>query len=319
MRELAIQAASGTNSSTDRTALDTEFAALASQIQAVGSNTQWNGTDIIDGTPGASSDGVVSFHVGANASQTVSHTFADIEVANAGTGTSHTAVATDNTGSTTVETMAFGGGNGDRGYVKGDTVTFAVDGIVYSGKATTVTGGEIKGITMHGSSTEVVSGTSDATSIAATSAAGAITLAYSADNEFTLTSATTGDTLMEATYVTTFNDGVGSASVGSVASGLTAGAMYADISTVAGANSALKTIDQIITDVNTARSTSGATINRLEYAADNLANVSQNTSASRSRVLDADYASETTELARTQIIQQAATAMLSQANQQALR
>ena len=57
--------------------------------------------------------------------------------------------------------------------------------------------------------------------------------------------------------------------------------------------------------------------NRLEYAADNLANVSQNTSASRSRILDADYASETTELARTQIIQQAGTAMLSQANQQA--
>ena len=54
-----------------------------------------------------------------------------------------------------------------------------------------------------------------------------------------------------------------------------------------------------------------------EYAADNLANVSQNTSASRSRILDADYASETTELARTQIIQQAGTAMLSQANQQA--
>ena len=65
------------------------------------------------------------------------------------------------------------------------------------------------------------------------------------------------------------------------------------------------------------RACSGAVINRLEYAADNLANVSQNTSASRSRILDADYASETTELARTQIIQQAGTAMLSQANQQA--
>ena len=117
--------------------------------------------------------------------------------------------------------------------------------------------------------------------------------------------------------VTTFNDGVGSASTGSVATGLTAGAMYADISTVAGANSALKTIDQIITDINSARATAGATINRLEYTADNLSNVSQNTSASRSRILDADYASETTELARTQIIQQAATAMLSQANQQA--
>jgi flagellin len=317
MRELAIQAASGTNSSTDRTALDTEFAALASQIQAIGSNTQWNGTDIIDGTPGASSNGVVSFHVGANASQTVSHTFADIEVANAGTGTSHTTVLRTTSGTPHVETMAFGGGDGDRGYVEGDTVTFAVDSIVYSGKVTSATGGEIKGLTMHGSSTEVDSSTTDAASIAATSAAGVITLALSADNTFTLTSTTTGDNLMAASYVTTFNDGVGSATTGSVASGLTAGAMYADISTVAGANSALKTIDQIITDINTARSTSGATINRLEYAADNLANVSQNTSASRSRVLDADYASETTELARTQIIQQAATAMLSQANQQA--
>ena len=76
-------------------------------------------------------------------------------------------------------------------------------------------------------------------------------------------------------------------------------------------------IDRAIARVDAHRATIGATINRLEYAADNLSNVSQNTSASRSRVLDADYAAETTELARTQIIQQAATAMLSQANQQA--
>jgi flagellin len=59
----------------------------------------------------------------------------------------------------------------------------------------------------------------------------------------------------------------------------------------------------------------GATINRLTYAADNLTNVSTNTSASRSRIQDTDYAKATTELARTQIIQQAATAMLAQANQ----
>ena len=56
-------------------------------------------------------------------------------------------------------------------------------------------------------------------------------------------------------------------------------------------------------------------MSRLEYASDNLQNVAQNTSAARSRILDADYAGETTELARTQIIQQAATAMLAQANQ----
>ena len=59
----------------------------------------------------------------------------------------------------------------------------------------------------------------------------------------------------------------------------------------------------------------GATINRLNYAADNLMNVAQNTTESRSRILDTDYAQTTTELARTQIISQAATAMLAQANQ----
>ena len=83
------------------------------------------------------------------------------------------------------------------------------------------------------------------------------------------------------------------------------------------ANAAITAIDFALDKTNSHLATLGSVINRLEYAADNLANVSQNASASRSRVLDADYASETTELARTQIIQQAATAMLSQANQQA--
>ena len=90
-----------------------------------------------------------------------------------------------------------------------------------------------------------------------------------------------------------------------------------DLQDVTNSGTALTHIDNAFTKLNSVRATLGATINRLEYAADNLANVAQNTSASRSRVLDADYASETTELARTQIIQQAATAMLSQANQQA--
>ena len=55
-------------------------------------------------------------------------------------------------------------------------------------------------------------------------------------------------------------------------------------------------------------------MHRAQHAADNLANVSTNTAASRSRIADADYAAETTELARTQIISQASTAMLAQAN-----
>ena len=88
-----------------------------------------------------------------------------------------------------------------------------------------------------------------------------------------------------------------------------------DITTSALAATALGVVDTAIQGVNDTRALLGASMSRLEYASDNLQNVSQNASAARSRVLDADYANETTELARTQIIQQAGTAMLSQANQ----
>jgi flagellin len=85
--------------------------------------------------------------------------------------------------------------------------------------------------------------------------------------------------------------------------------------TVTRAQLAITAIDTALQAVDTYRATLGAKINRLTYAADNLASVSMNTSESRSRILDTDYAKTTTELARSQIIQQAATAMLAQANQ----
>lgn len=87
------------------------------------------------------------------------------------------------------------------------------------------------------------------------------------------------------------------------------------LSAAAGAKTAIGTIDTALKAVDTFRADLGAKINRLTYAGDNLANVSQNTSESRSRIKDTDYATATTELARTQIISQAATAMLAQANQ----
>ena len=87
------------------------------------------------------------------------------------------------------------------------------------------------------------------------------------------------------------------------------------VDTKALATTAISNLDNAISGVNEQRATMGAVMNRLEYAADNLSNVATNAEASRSRVEDADYASATTELARTQIIAQAATAMLAQANQ----
>jgi flagellin len=87
------------------------------------------------------------------------------------------------------------------------------------------------------------------------------------------------------------------------------------IATDVGANTALADLDAALDGINAQRAVFGAGMNRLEHAIDNLSNGSQNAAASRSRIEDADYAKETTELARTQIIQQASTAMLAQANQ----
>ena len=81
------------------------------------------------------------------------------------------------------------------------------------------------------------------------------------------------------------------------------------------ATAAVTEIDNVITSVNSQRATFGAISNRLTHAVDNLTNVKTNTEASRSRIMDTDYAAATSELARTQIIQQAGTAMLAQANQ----
>jgi flagellin len=174
MRELSVQAATGTNTAGDITNLNLEFNALGSSIDSIVANTQWNGMKVLDGTGG--STGTFTFQVGANATQTLAVNFGDADAA--------------------------------------------------------------------------------------------------------------GSKIKIATALTT--------SVGSIAA-----------------------VDDALGEVATQRATYGAAINSLEHTVDNLTNVSQNSAASRSRIQDADYAAETTELARTQIIQQAGTAMLSQANQQA--
>jgi len=87
------------------------------------------------------------------------------------------------------------------------------------------------------------------------------------------------------------------------------------VSSTGSAAAAITAIDTALVSINTARAKIGAGINQLTYAADNLNNVVQNTTASRSQILDTDYAVTTTKLASAQIIAQAATAMLAQANQ----
>jgi flagellin len=266
-----------------------------------------------------------TFQVGANANQEVTHTFSQIKT----TAISSAAVtvaegATDDTSNNAdIDTIAMATAT----YAAGDTLSFQIDGITFSAEVMTVNASNIpNGLRFHGSSTTISHDGTNATGshviavgeLLNTNGGGAITATMSAEGTLTLTGATSGagNYFTTAEFSTTNNTG-SSIAEGSTVRGLIGGIQYADISTSQGASSALKTVDHAIEKVNNARATSGSVISRLEYTSDNLANVSQNTSASRSRVLDADYAAETTELARTQIIQQAGTAMLSQANQQA--
>jgi len=131
-----------------------------------------------------------------------------------------------------------------------------------------------------------------------------------------------GTSLMSAATTFTFHIGADNATTSAltfVTTDLDATALSVnaiDVSSNSAANLSIGTLTTALASVASARSAAGAAINRLTYAADNLANISMNTQASRSRVQDTDYAKATTELASRQIIQQAATAMLAQANQE---
>jgi flagellin len=278
MRELSVQAASDTNTSTDRTSLNSEFKALQSEIQRISDNTQWNGMNILDDTVGTT--GSVDFQVGANASQTIT-----ADLGNIGrNGTISVSTTSTTVQAVTVDTLA-----------ADDILTFKI----------TNTNGSIDQFiqfTVDGVDVGLANGTSTGAMLTATDGTNTYTLAAtSTAGSLTITSDNATLAIQEA----------------NLSRGISGTAANNDLLSKANAGLAITAMNTAIESVNTQRAALGAVINRLEYAADNLANVSQNASASRSRILDADYAAETTELARTQIIQQAGTAMLSQANQQA--
>ena len=274
MRELAVQAISDSNTSADRTALNNEYKQLSAEVSRIAENTQWNGTNILDG---ARTNTV--FQIGANANQTIAVNFGDLSANDT------TATITSNTVLTLGQAPAVG-----------DVLTFKVDD------------GQFQSITFAAAEA------TDTASIAvtATSAAGASVTAANDDGN-TITAA--WDVSAKTITLTTAASGTQVITDAKVTRGTHAPVAASDITTSAFANTALGVLDTAIEGVNSTRAGLGASMSRLEYASDNLQNVSQNTSAARSRVLDADYAAETTELARTQIIQQASTAMLSQANQ----
>ena len=314
MRELSVQATNGTNSDADKNNLNEEFSALANEIDRIADQTTFNGTTIMNTAGGVTKQIVV----GPDYDDKISVTIGDFNLA-AGSGGTVTA---------SVDTL---------------TITqAAVNGIGASADAFmnfTNASGEVLTVTKAQIATAGATDFSDATlaelvtAVTAAQAANtgwdAMTAAVAADGTgitFTQGVAGTGQLSSVSAYTAATTVAPVTHSIKRTTDGdsTALSPMAANISAflTATSNNAenTNTIDQIdaaITGVNTARASFGANISRLNYAIDNLSVNVNNTMAAKSAVMDADYAAETTELARTQIISQASTAMLSQANQQA--
>lgn len=287
MREVSVQSASDTNTAEDRSYLDLEFQQLKGEIDRVINNTQWNGVNVLDSSfTNNTTAGKFTFQVGANADQTIDHTINVFSLSAAdggGSPAAATIVDAAAAGTAQVSTMGLGGT-----YSAGDVITVNLNENLFRYTVTA----------------------DDTTSAAAATAlTAALNAKFSDDFTVSVSGAGTIKVLAKVendSFTLSANDSDGE---------------WDDIETLsigtqANSNTAITTLDVALTSVNKARAELGSVINRLTYAADNLTNVSQNTSASRSRVMDTDYAKATTELAKSQIIQQAATAMLAQANQQ---
>ena len=319
MRELGVQAISDSNTANDRSALNNEYKQLSAEIQRIAENTQWNGTNILDDTIGSS--GVSTFQVGANANQTIDVDFGNLAsntVSFTATGSTTSVAGTSGTDAGTL-VLKFEGTFAD-----GDVISYKVDGNNYgqitlsAADAAYLNDGSTGATTNHSTTANSLTAGTDLAGTARTlgSTAGHAAGGDNAAITAAKVTVTAAKTISFTGIIADVADGESlTISDITVSRGTHAPVAATDITTSALAATALGVVDTAIQGVNDTRALLGASMSRLEYASDNLQNVSQNASAARSRVLDADYASETTELARTQIIQQAGTAMLSQANQ----
>ena len=285
MRELAVQSSNDTYTAQDRKYLDQEFQQLKTEINRITRDTQWNGMDVLNGTfkNDANQAGRFRFQVGSNDGQVISHNIDGMGFKES-TGTATLA--------STKLTLA-----GD--FSVGDQITVTGS---YGTPATTKTS------TYKISGNDLISGDT---------ASSLSTIAANMATKF----ATDLGTTVSATTVAPFELTFGAAPTARTVTyvndnGALTNVKDLNITTTSNSSTSIAQMDVAIDRINEERAGIGAVINRLTYATDNLANMSQNTSESRSRILDTDYAKASAELARTQIISQAATAILAQANQQ---
>ena len=316
MREISVQASSATYTTGDITMINAEFTQLRDEISNIVDYTTWNGTALLDGqvnTAGGDVKAVDTLEITQDGLRAL------------GTDGNATFDITDSNGVTISISQSLIGGPltslpnnpGNFGGASLDNIAEALNTAIglLPGFAQMEVG--VLGDTL--TFTQDTSGTGQIASVAGKTAAGVSAAVGTGVTRTTNSGSDTVSFQIGANVAQTLDVDFGTLKM-TGATGNDFGATFTNalaVTTNADANTAMGILDTAIDAVSTRRANLGAAISRLEHTVDNLENNAINSSASRSRILDADYAAETTELARTQIIQQAGTAMLSQANEKA--
>ena len=393
MRELALQSSNGSNSATDREALQKEVSALQTELTRISDTTSFGGQQLLDG-----SFGTKQFQVGANANETISVSLKNISASNIGVQSfdlAGTAAGLGEAGAAGATAAANGNGvtNGGLTLVGKDgantpitnaagasastiansinanqadtgitadartqvelsglsnsgALSFSLNGSVISANPTSTTdmaaiadavnerAGET-GVSAQVAETgnliltdesgddinieDFVDSTGAGTIVAkgveydGTVGATAITLTAGGAADSTSVAGSIRLSSTQAFSVTSGDVTLGADTAANVSALDTIGDV--DLSTASGSQNALAVIDGAIAQIDSQRADLGAVQNRLDFTISNLSNISENVSASRSRIQDTDFATETAEMTKNQILQQAGTSILSQANQ----
>ena len=370
IRELAVQSANATNSTSDRTALQAEVTALVSEIDRVAEKASFNGIKLLDGTFTSK-----AFQVGANNGDTISIssinsartssmgaynnasvTSGAISAAIAGTGDltinsvdvkasvtdgvstasatqSAKAVATaineSGTGVTATASTAVAGAAGQAASGTDEEMSLVINGVtidLHSDRETSRALIAAAINTVSGSTGVVASdGGSDAGGVILTASDGRnIVTTFTADAgsatmaDFGLGGAATtaGKVTLSSDTDIVVGDTYGGFSAATTTASVVAGTSIATatVDSVTNANAAILAVDAALATVNSTRATLGATQSRFDSVVASVQTTAENLSASRSRIQDADFASETANLTKQQILQQSGIAMLAQAN-----
>jgi flagellin len=296
MRDLAVQASNASLSSTERGYLDAEQAKLATTLGSVIDQSQFNGTDLVDDTNGK----VFHIHAGADAGDAIDVSISAMTETILGV----TASAIDLTNATGTEESvdlglsAYGGTNASTTFtLTVGSETYVTSALDYSTGGMTAAQKQDALVSALTAATGTTSGQTLAQDLGITvsekTEGGDITLTY-ADKE----------NVAEATYSLTVTNSGATTGTAAITNGSNT------------ARTAITTIDSALGIVASERAKLGATQAQLESTVRNLANVAENTSAAAGRIMDTDYAAETANLTKAQILQQAATSILAQANAQ---